>query len=904
MSDFQITYKYPWLLLLIIPAVLLTLVPYFRLSKNYRFTRNKIISMTLHITAMVLAINLLSGLGFSYDVPNEDNELIILVDVSDSSADELAEKEELIRSVINVSSEGCKIGIVKFGNGHTYAVELTKNRDGIMEKYLTSENPDGSATSLADALKYTASLFTNKESAKILVASDGLETDGDALLSIYDLVSEGITVDTAVFVGEECADIQIVSAEIGSKDIVLGEAFEVNLVISSSSTESEEAALIRVYDNGSLFGETAVGIKNGSNEASVSLTFSERGMHELSFELVTDYDLFGEPLRDTVKQNNVYKTYVNLEELENILIIEKYEGESALLKEILSETKSVTDISVEENLADFPKSITDMAEYEQIILVNIAYSDMPSGFEAMLNEYVYSLGGGLFTVGGRNDYGTDGELVPHAYNRADIEGSVYFKHMLPVNAEDYTPPIAVMLVIDTSLSMKSTGKLTAAIEGASSCLDALHDRDYCGIVSFSTASSERLSVLPVSQRETISETIKKLEDNAGGGTMFSDAIMKAGNALALINNVEKKHLILITDGKPNDSYDDYQRYIEDNVERGITMSVMTVGIDDPRDEAEMQKAASAGGGKYYGVSDAGSLSGTMYKDLTEEAIPEIQYGKEFALTVKDKSPILSGIDSNAIPTLSGYYGTVAKKGATVPLMGEYVPIYAVHKYGNGTVGSFMSDLNGEWSANFVGSVAGRAIVMNIVESIFPSNDVRADDIKYELKSDNYLNWVNIHGAPAGAEISVTVNPVSSELQHLYGEIEVHSAEKGRRFTFTLSEAGLYEITVISVNADDGVVTEIPIYKAFSYSEEYNTFKTEEADGERLMSELALLGGGSVIDDPAAVFTSLDDSLTVEYNPAPILIIVAIVLFLLDIAVRKFKFKWLHELIAEGRKERR
>ena len=186
-----------------------------------------------------------------------------------------------------------------------------------------------------------------------------------------------------------------------------------------------------------------------------------------------------------------------------------------------------------------------------------------------------------------------------------------------------------MLVIDTSLSMKSTGKLDAAIAGAEACLDALHDRDFCGVVSFSTASSERLSVLPVSQRETISEAIKKVKDDKSGGTIFSDAIMKAGRALSVIGNVEKKHIIFVTDGAPGDSYNDYEGYIEDNVADGITMSVLTLGLDDPDKEVMMQNTASTGNGKYYNVNDISSISGTMYKDLTEEAIPEMQYGENF-----------------------------------------------------------------------------------------------------------------------------------------------------------------------------------------------------------------------------------------------------------------------------------
>lgn len=898
MSNFKITYNYPWLLLLIIPAVLLALIPYFRLDKRYRFTRNRIISIASHIIASVLVVNLIAGLGFSYEIPNEENEVILLVDMSDTTEEEAAIRDALVRDIIDVCDDGCGLGIVKFGYGHNYSVPITKDKSGLYEKYISSENPDGSATALADALKYSASLFDHKESSKIVVISDGFETDGNALLVLNEILAQGTVVDAVAVPSEQIQDIQIVDAQIRDTEIVVGESFTVDVFLKCNSVPSEDVAVLRLYDNGNLYGEVPVPIQNGDIEFAASLVIYEYGMHELNFELVTDYELFGEPLPDSLKVNNSYRTFVNLEEMENVLLIERYEGEGALLADIVSETKTVTDISVEEDIDMFPTSISEMAEYEQIILVNIAYSDMPAGFEELLNRYVYDLGGGLFTVGGKNDYSSSGSLIPHAYNREDLESSKYYKNMLPVNAEDYTPPIAVMLVVDTSLSMKSTGKLDAAIDGAKACLDALHDRDFCGIVSFSGASSERLSILPVSQKETITEAINKIKDDGGGGTIFSDAIMKAGRALSVINNVERKHIILITDGLPGDSYDEYKQYIEDNVADNITMSVLTIGIEDARKEAEMQKAATEGGGKFYNVNDIGSISNMMYRDLTEEAIPEIQYGKKFELAVKDKSSIFTGIEIDAIPTLSGYYGTVAKKEASVPLMGEYVPIYAMHRYGNGKVGSFMCDLNGEWSAEFVESVVGRALILNIVESIFPSTDLRADDIRYELKSDNYTHSINIHGAKEGQVVDVTVNPVSYHLQHLNGVIAVDAAESNSRFVFKITEPGLYEIIVSIKDENGALITEIPLYKSFSYSEEYDTFSYDVDSGEEFMTSIADVGEGTVVSDPIDVFVGFADKLVMEYDPKVILIIASIVLVLLDIAVRKFKIKWIHEIIRE------
>ena len=74
-------------------------------------------------------------------------------------------------------------------------------------------------------------------------------------------------------------------------------------------------------------------------------------------------------------------------------------------------------------------------------------------------------------------------------------------------------------------------------------------------------------------------------------------------------------------------------------------------------------------------------------------------------------------------------------------------------------------------------------------------------------------------------------------------------------------------------------------------------------GEELLTLLAEDGKGVVISDPADVFASFAKTLKREFDPRMILLISIIVLVLLDIAVRKFKFKWPHELIRERRQRK-
>ena len=897
MTNFRITYNYPWLLLLIIPVVLLALIPHFLTEKKYRRTRNRIISLVAFLVASILAINLLAGINFTYENPNENNDLIILVDVSESGETERSQKDKLVESIVDISNGDYNVGIVKFGYNQVYAAELSANTNKVISDYYESAEPDTTASDIASALEYAASLLAHPQSAKIVLLSDGIETDGEALSVIRAVAARGVKVDTVYFPSKEVPEVQILSVDIPEQYLMIDEPFTVELRIKTNIPIYEELLVdLEFTDNGESVGETQLSITEKEMIVPIELTLDERGFHELAFTISQS--------GDTSEKNNTYHTYVSIQQFNKILLIERYAGESEAMRQIFGDNYELTTLSIEYNLSDIPRTIEELAEYEQVILVNIAYSDMPAGFEELLHRYVYNLGGGLFTVGGIND-GTVTNPIPHAYNREDLEKSTYYKQMLPVSAIDFTPPAAVMIVVDSSGSMTTDAiegktKYDLALDGATACLDTLGDRDYCGIVSFQSTANERMQLIPVAQKEKILEIIADMRVNMDAGdTIFSGAIIRAGEALAVLDNVEKKHIVMITDGMPSDKLDVYGEYIKDNFEKGITMSIITVGTTSDNYQSSMKQAAEMGGGQHSHLTDPKTIPKDIKEVIVSEAIAEIKYGESFNLTIKDKTSVVKGVDDASLPTLSGYYGTVKKADAVVPLMGKYVPIYAQWKYGNGNVGSFMSDLNGNWSSEFINDVVGQTIICNIVDNIFPNHDVRADGISYVIKTDNYKNQLNVHGVPENHRIEVEVNPISSSLVDLMEiGIPVTEAEGNRRFIFTLRDAGLYEILIKRFDEEDALLSEIVIHKSFSYSEEYNYFTEREPIGDELLAQLAKTGNGMVVDDVAEVFNTFDKHVKREYDPRIIMLIIIILAFLADIAVRKFKFKWIHEIIKD------
>jgi len=880
-------------MLLLIPALAFTLFPYFRIEKKYRRTRNRVVSVVLRCIVMSLAVFMISGMYFKYEVPNKENELILLVDSSYSNRESNTEKQAFLQSVVDQCGEDYKVGIVKFGYDQVYAGQLSNDAKSVYQEYLQSPDPDTTATDVASALEYARGLFTNPKTSKIVLFSDGIETDGKALDKVNEIASEGIKIDTMHYPNETHMEVQIVNVELPKAAIEIDVSFTMKVNIKSNVYGEGQSMSLSLTDNGEEIGNTEVFLMNAEQTLEITYKFEETGLHQLCFQIENE--------QDTLEENNAYYSYVYLERFDSILIIEKDEGESVTLEQMLKDNEYVvTSYSIEEDAASIPTDVNKLCDYEQVILVNIANKDMPAGFDEILYDYVHELGGALFTVGGNNDTNVQGDLVPHAYNRDDMIGSLY-QEMLPVQVVNYTPPIAVMILIDSSGSMGSgeDSNLGKAKDGAFACLEALTSNDFCGVATFEAQYDEKLKVTPVSKRKEIENSIEAISDISQGGTVYSTAIEGAGAALSAVD-VERRHIILVSDGQPSD--EEYVDFIAANAKLGITMSVVFIG-GGADDLVKMQEAAALGGGKCYNVPNVDKLAETMFQDLVQEAIQEIAYGEEFSIKIGDYSRAVVGIKQEDIPPLTGYYGTRLKKGAIAPLKGKYVPIYAEWDYGKGSVGSFMCDLNGTWSGKFLESSVGEQIVCNIVNALFPTQAIEKRDMSLTFEEDNYTTYMNVYTELAETDVvEVKITPVSEDAVKHYANltIPVESSNGYTRFNYEIMYAGVYQISVQKKDINGVVLAEKSFYQTFSYSKEYDAFPDEETTGEVYLSQIAESGRGMQVGSVSDVFASFSKTIHREYDPRILFAILAMIALLLDIAARKFKFKWLHEIIRDRR----
>lgn len=363
-----------------------------------------------------------------------------------------------------------------------------------------------------------------------------------------------------------------------------------------------------------------------------------------------------------------------------------------------------------------------LGAYDEIILNNVAVREMPDGFQEILCSYVYDLGGGLLTAGGRDESGE-----PHAYNRDDMTGTVY-EEILPVQAVNFEPPAGIVFVLDNSGSMGASGAdgksaLDRAKEGISACLDALPAGDCVSVVTSDGTTAAPLTNLG---RAGGADVIKTVMNGIGfgGGTQIYAGLSEAAELLLSAEGVYARHVVLLTDGEIPDAAACVglaEKYYREN---GITFSAVGLGTSSAFYSETLEMFAESGGGTFY-AAETEDLFFLLFDDLHSPELREFEYEPFFPEISDPLSPLFEGVNfmqegDRVLMTaqLGGFFGARAKEGSEVVLSGPFgVPVYACRDFGAGKTGSFLCDLSGDWSAEFMADEGCRKFLLNAVGAL-------------------------------------------------------------------------------------------------------------------------------------------------------------------------------------------
>ena len=881
----------PWLLFLMIPGILLALYTFFRVNKRFRYDRNRVVSLILFLISNFLIVLMISGFSLGVDIKNTNNEVILLVDKSESSNVDKVLKDEFVKKTIEEAPDDVSLGVVTFGYDFVYALPLSKNLDKAYEAYLKAELPNPNGTNLDEALDFAASKIKNKETSKIVIVSDFVETDGDALNRIKSLTLSGIMINSLRLEAKGIKNEVLISDFIKpNKGIRPNKDYEYEVLLKSSVRSDIS---LRVYDNDKLINTIHTSLVEGENRIKLNLMLENEGLHKIKLELDASNDLN--------KNNNIYISYLSIESIDGILIIERANESEALINILAKQNGGISQDITVKNVKDLEPTSDYLKGFNQIILNNISNADMPKGLDIALHEYAYDYGGSVLTVGGSKE--VNGEKVNNTYNKEDMEGSLY-QEMLPVVAEEYTPPVGVMVVIDVSGSMTNDmpgggQRIDAAKEAAKEALNALDPRDYFGVIAFHERPELILKPTPVAKKTAIESKINTI--NSGmKGTVYSSALDMAGIELRSLERVNKKHIILISDGVPSADDTKYLAKTEENLLAGVTTSC----ISFMSNVEVMNQVASKGNGRYLVANNKNELKEKLKEELRAEEIREFEY-QEFKPMPGENSSIYDGVDTANLPKLDGFYGVRLKKDATSLMVGEYgQPIYASWGYGSGTVASLMVDLVGDFSSNLINSTDGKRIINNISAQLFPSTSIKNNDIELRLKKENIITRANVYTTlNKNEELTIYLSKLidlNNNEKELIKEIRVENFSGNDEFKLEAFSEGLYEVRVVKKNGDS-LISEAIEYFTFSYSMEIDPFIDEEKV-DKLNNNINSLTNKENLKDHSEVFMDLQMYYHKDIEFRYWFSSIVLVSLLIDVALMKFKIKWPHEMIKDKRRK--
>ncbi len=853
MSSIELSFRNPWLLLAMIPALAITIIPFFLLPRKRRGTFKKIAPVVIHSVVVCILVLILAGFNI---IKNVDNQAVmILVDLSDSTADFHKTMLDSAEEIMTLLDDDKSVGVLTFAENSVYSVELGKNTDKILNVKVNAD-----ATDIASALEYAASLMPTDKQRRIILISDGKETVGDVRNTAYYLATQGIRIDAAYFdttVGSR-AEVQICSVK-SPENSYAGD--ELTFTVELKSNVDGNVTL-DLYDNGTLVNSTDVYVDDGGDVYDISTDASSGGIHEFRLEISAD--------GDATANNNTWYSFVNIAGESTVLIVADTISEASQLETLLSESCDVKTVTSQ----GAPTDMVEMCNYDEIILLNVDYNDLPDDFAELLKSYVSENGRSLLTIGGEN-----------TYMLGNMEETVV-EEMMPVTlslSDDSSESVAMILILDCSSSMveqSGTTFLSLAKQGALQCVEAMTSNDYIGIISFSAEAriEANLTLTTDENKERLSRTISAIQ--AGKGTYYSASLYYA---LRELRNFDApvKHVIFLSDGSPRDG-GHYDRVINDMVDNGITLS--TIGLVDTSSKIILSRMARLGGGEFNYVASAEDLPDIM-KSEAERVVVDSRIEGKFTPVISEASTLTAEIDGSSIPAIYGYLGTTLKEDATAYLStDEGHPIYAAWQYGEGTVASFMSDLSGEWSKDWLRSDVGLFITSQMVATtIDPVHSDSSLVAEISVQDDSAHIIVNTLAAVTDHNLTATVSTDSGSETYDLAPTGVGVYEA----VVKADETGVYEVTIVENDENNAFVDSLYTAFATSYSAEYDAFA--ESGKEKLSAACSYSDG--IVTGRAQSLADIEmERIEISINPLTVLSAICAVLMLADIAIRKIRWK--------------
>ena len=495
---------------------LIAIVPLFYLLRMLSLTDLSVGQQVLQASLRSLVIAALAVAWARPSWVTDTNKVatIVLVDVSDSISDkQLAAARAYVDSLESTQGTGA-LQLVTFAEKPTVA----RKPDGEKLSAAVQRHAGaGAGTDTQAAMQLAYGLYPDGYLPRMVIVSDGNQTQGDVAVEAYRARELGVKVSWHTFDQDKTSEVRVVGVTVPD-DIKVGQPFDVTGEVWSTEKQTVTLSLQQdEFPNGHEPQKT-LELHEGKNLVKFKSEAKTAGATTYRLRL-TKFE------HDSESQNNVAVMTAPVKGRPNVLYVEggtlREPGAAGYLKKALEHEN--IDVTVRPPTG-IPANPKELEKYDLVVVSDVPAHLMGAGQMQALDHYVKGMGGGLIMAGGEDSFGSGG------YERTTIE------NMMPVRFDSEKikeqPDVALVLVLDRSGSMQGP-KLEAAKESARVTAEALSQNDYIAVVAFDSEATTIVRPTRASNKMRISTDIARLQ--SGGGTNIYPGLKEAFEILQGLN---------------------------------------------------------------------------------------------------------------------------------------------------------------------------------------------------------------------------------------------------------------------------------------------------------------------------------------------------------------------------------
>ncbi len=571
---------------------------------------------------------------------------------------------------------------------------------------------DQNATDLAAALKMGCTIAPPDTAPHVVLLSDGVPTVGDTPRAIEAARNAGAPVSTVPLAS---CNPEIYVSRLRAPQVVReGEPFDVEVALYCTH---DDEGTVELACRSAALATQRVGVHKGENRFRFRLSIEGTPTQTLTARI--------SGFRDTLAENNMAETLLSVRPRPRAMLVENRPSSGEHLAKALRGGGLAVEVY---QAPDVPDSLDGLKPFEAVVLVNVPAAGLLPRQMEILKDYVRE-GGALVAIGG------DQAFTPGGYRKTALED------VLPVESEPSRkaarPGLAMVLVLDRSLSMEEGGAIAMAREAMRRAVQLLEPEDQLGVLAFDEQSRWVSPIERVGDKAKVLSRIASI--TAGGRTDMAPALQKAYLALREAFAAQK-HIIVLTDGISHPA--DFEALAERIAREGITLSTVALGKEASR--PLLEDMARIGKGRFYACDSPQAVPSVLALEtasasrlgIREEpffpqralcaslptphtARPGVSEGKgdprsydrRGQKTCAERDPAkmtldpfsLERLDLSSAPSLLGYAETRPKPEAHMVLTSAAGdPLLAWFRYGEGISVAFTSDVESRWAAAWLG----------------------------------------------------------------------------------------------------------------------------------------------------------------------------------------------------------